>query len=121
MEESIFRSGYIAQTSGTQSHIFQGFDPESQAELGAEFGDNEFGSLGKEQLKDFLENEEAECLKQNPFIEEEPCAAESPGNSSVMSGVSDKSIMLRNSNLWCGDTSKVDLENKNPGGSKKFM
>ena len=111
MEESIFRSGYIAQTSGTQSHIFQGFDPESQAELGAEFGDNEFGSLGKEQLKDFLENEEAECLKQNPFIEEEPCAAESPGNSSVMSGVSDKSIMLRNSNLWCGDTSKVDLEN----------
>ena len=27
-----------------------------------------------------------------------------------MSGVSDKSIMLRNSNLWGGDTSKVDLE-----------
>jgi len=43
--------------------------------------------MGKEQLQGFFQNEEAECLKENPFIEEEPCAAESPGNNSVMSGV----------------------------------
>jgi len=110
MEESIFRSGFIGQVSGASSNIFKELDAESQAELGVEFGDNEFGSMGKEQLQSFFQNEEAECLKENPFIEEEPCAAESPGNSSVMSGVSDKSIMLRNSNLWGGDTSKVDLE-----------
>ena len=109
MEESIFRSGYIGQDPGPPN-IFAGFDVEAQSDLGQKFGDDEFGSVDREQLMSFLENEEAECLKQNPFIEEEPCAAESPGNSSVMSGVSDKSIMLRNSNLWGGDTSKVDLE-----------
>ena len=109
MEESIFRSGYIGQEKG-QSNMFAGFDVEGQSDLGEEFGDQEFGNVGKEQLMSFFDNEEAECLKENPFIEEEPCAAESPGNSSVMSGVSDKSIMLRNSNLWGGDTSKVDLE-----------
>ena len=107
MEESIFRSGYIGQEKG-QSNMFAGFDVEGQSDL--EFGDQEFGSVGKEQLMSFFDNEEAECLKENPFIEEEPCAAESPANSSVMSGVSDKSIMLRNSNLWGGDTSRVDLE-----------
>ena len=109
MEESIFKSGYIGQEKG-QSNMFAGFDVEGQSDLGQEFGDHEFGSVGKEQLMSFFDNEEAQCLKENPFIEEEPCAAESPGNSSVMSGVSDKSIMLRNSNLWGGDTSKVDLE-----------
>ena len=107
MEESIFRSGYIGQEKG-QSNMFAGFDVEGQSDL--EFEDQEFGSVGKEQLMSFFDNEEAECLKENPFIEEEPCAAESPANSSVMSGVSDKSIMLRNSNLWGGDTSRVDLE-----------
>ena len=114
MEESIFRSGYNGQ-EGSKSNIFHGllqsgFDPEVQTELGVEFGDNEFGSMGKEDLKHFFDNEEAECKEQNPFIEEEPCTSESPGNSSLMSGVSDKSIMLRNSNLWGGDTSKVDLD-----------
>ena len=87
MEESIFRSGFIGQVSGASSNIFKELDAESQAELGVEFGDNEFGSMGKEQLQSFFQNEEAECLKENPFIEEEPCAAESPGNSSVMSGM----------------------------------
>ena len=114
MEESIFRSGYNGQ-EGSKSNIFQGllqsgFDPEVQTELGVEFGDNEFGSMGKEDLKHFFDNEESECKEQNPFIEEEPCTSESPGNSSLMSGVSDKSIMLRNSNPWGGATSKVDLD-----------
>ena len=92
MEESIFRSGFIGQVSGAQSNIFKELDAESQAELGVEFGDNEFGTMGKEQLQNFFQNEEAECLKENPFIEEEPCAAESPGNSSVMSGTDIETI-----------------------------
>ena len=57
----------------------------------------------------FLDQEEAECLEANPFMEEERCDEE-PSNSSVFSGVSDKSIMLRNSNLLGGNTSKVNLE-----------
>ena len=113
MEESVWRSGHTGLTGlpGTQSGLFQGVDMESQADLGLQFGEEEFGSLGKDQLKNFFENEEAECLKENPFIEEEQCeTGEAPSNSSLMSGVSDKSIMLRNSNLWGGDTTRVDLE-----------
>ena len=112
LEESVWRSGHgTAAFPATQSGLFPGLDPQSQADLGLQFGEEEFGSFGKEQLQSFFENEEAECLKENPFIEEEPCqTGESPSNSSLMSGVSDKSIMLRNSNLWGGDTSRVDLD-----------
>ena len=112
MEESVWRSGHTGLTGlpGTQSGLFQGVDMESQADLGLQFGEEEFGSLGKDQLKNFFESEEAECLKENPFIEEELCEAGEAPNSSLMSGVSDKSIMLRNSNLWGGDTTRVDLE-----------
>ena len=110
MEESVWRSGHTGLPD-TQSGLFQGVDMESQADLGLQFGEEEFGSLGKDQLQNFFENEEAECLKENPFIEEEQCEpGEAMSNSSVMSGVSDKSIMLRNSNLWGGDTTRVDLE-----------
>jgi len=105
MQDSMFHTGFPAQQ--TTSDVFQGFDLAAQAELGDQFGDQEFGSLGKEQLKCFLDQEEAECLQANPFIEEEPCAE--PADSSVFSGVSDKSIVLRNSKLWGGDTSQVDL------------
>ena len=100
--DSIFQGGFQAA-----SEAFPGFDASAQAELGIEFGDQEFGSFGKDQLKCFLDQEEAECLQANPFIEEEQC--EEPADSSVFSGVSDKSIMLRNSNLWGGDTSQVNL------------
>ena len=48
-------------------------------------------------------------MEANPFIEEEACEDEPATNVSVFSGVSDKSIMLRNSNLWGGDTSQVNL------------
>ena len=41
---------------------------------------------------------------------QEDVAPEDTGNLSVFSGVSDRSMILRNSNLWAGDTSKVDLE-----------
>ena len=58
-------------------------------------------------MMDFLAQEEEACLQENPFLEEEAC--EAPVNSSVFSGVSDKSIVLRNSGLWAGDTSNVDL------------
>ena len=100
----MFRSALPAKSA---SEAFPIFDGAQQAELGIEFGDQEFGSLGKEQLKCFLDQEEVECLEANPFMEEEQC--EEPANSSVFSGVSDKSIMLRNSNLWGGNTSQVNL------------
>ena len=111
VEESVWRSGHgTGHLATSQSGLFPGLDPQSQADLGLQFGEEEFGSLGKAQLENFFENEEAECLKENPFIEEEPCQEESRSNSSLLSGVSDKSIMLRNSNLWGGDTSRVDLD-----------
>ena len=111
VEESVWRSGHgTGHLATSQSGLFPGLDPQSQADLGQQFGEEEFGSLGKAQLENFFENEEAECLKENPFIEEEPCQEESRSNSSLLSGVSDKSIMLRNSNLWGGDTSRVDLD-----------
>ena len=72
---------------------------------GAEEDFGDFG--GQTNVMDFLAQEEEECLQENPFLEEEAC--ETPGNSSVFSGVSDKSIVLRNSGLWAGDTSNVDL------------
>ena len=56
----------------------------SQAELGIEFGDEEFGSFWKDQLKCFLDQEEADCLQANPFIEEEQC--KEPADSSMFSG-----------------------------------
>ena len=85
-----------------------GFDDDAQAQLGMEFGDQKFGSLGKDQLKCFLDQDEEECLQANPFVEDDQC--EEPSNSSVFSGMSDKSIMLRNSNLLSYDTSQVNLE-----------
>ena len=70
--------------------------------------EEDFGGFGAQtDVMDFLAQEEEACLQENPFLEEEPC--ETPGNSSVFSGVSDKSIVLRNSGLWAGDTSNVDL------------
>ena len=33
-----------------------------------------------------------------------------PANPSVLSGISDKSIVLRNNGLWTGNTSGVDLD-----------
>ena len=33
-----------------------------------------------------------------------------PANTSVLSGISDKSIVLRNNGLWTGNTSGVDLD-----------
>ena len=77
--------------------MFPGFDDDAQAQLGMEFGDQKFGSLGKDQLKCFLDQDEEECLQANPFVEDDQC--EEPSNSSVFTGMSDKSIMLRNSNL----------------------
>eukprot|EP00092_Neocalanus_flemingeri_P012290 GFUD01013248.1.p1 GENE.GFUD01013248.1~~GFUD01013248.1.p1 ORF type:complete len:464 (-),score=145.93 GFUD01013248.1:127-1518(-) len=103
-KDSIFHS--VVPTQAT-SEVFPEFDVAAQADLGIEFGDQEFGSLGQEQLKCFLDQEEADCLQANPFIEEEQCAE--PADCSVFSGVSDKSIVLRNSNLWGGDTSQVNL------------
>ena len=35
---------------------------------------------------------------------------DSGGDSSVLSGVSDKSIVLRNNGLWAGNTSQVNLD-----------
>ena len=72
--------------------------------------EQEFGGQGD--VLDFLAAEEQECLQANPFIEEETCDTTAAGaaNSSVFSGVSDKSIVLRNSGLWGGDTSNVDLQ-----------
>ena len=114
------------------------FDAAAQAELGIQFGDQEFGTFGKnEELKKFLDEAEAECLKENPFIgtshfiycftflylpAEEECEGGS-GDSSAMSGVSDKSIMLRHSGLYGGDTSQVDLvtlrrESQQPGATR---
>ena len=86
---------------------FSGFDAAAQAELGIEFGDQEFWSIGKDQLKCFLDQEEAKYPQANPFIEEEQC--EELADSSVFSWVSEKSIMLRNSNMWGGETSQVHL------------
>ena len=40
-------------------------------------------------------------------MEEERC--DEPSNTSVFLGVSDRSIILRNSNLWGGNTSQVNL------------
>ena len=81
------------------------FDPPAAA-----CGEQEFGGQGD--VLDFLAAEEQECLQANPFIEEETCDTTAAGaaNSSVFSGVSDKSIVLRNSGLWGGDTSNVDLQ-----------
>ena len=71
-------------------------------------GEEDFGDFGGQtNVMDFLDQEEEECLQENPFLEEEAC--ETPVNSSIFSGVSDKSIVLRNSGLWAGDTSNVDL------------
>ena len=71
-------------------------------------GEEDFGDFGGQgNVMDFLAQEEEACLQENPFLEEEAC--EAPVNSSVFSGVSDKSIVLRNSGLWAGDTSNVDL------------
>lgn len=58
---------------------------------GLEFSDQDFGGQGD--VMGFLAMEEQECLKDNPFIEEEVCdasAAQAAGgvNSSVFSGVS---------------------------------
>ena len=85
-----------------------------QQQLGLDFSDQEFGAQGD--VMDFLDQEEQDCLKENPFIEEEACETSvgaggaGGANSSAFSGVSDKSIVLRNSNLWGGDTTNVDLE-----------
>ena len=84
--------------------MFPGLDVDAQAQL----GDQKFGSLGKDQLKCFLDQEEEECLQENPFVEDDQC--EEASNSSVISGMSDKSIMLRNSNLLGCDTIQVNLE-----------
>lgn len=78
------------------------------AQLWMEFGDQEFGTLVKDWLKCFPDQEEEECLRAKPFIKDYQC--EEPCNSSVFSGVSDKSILLRKSNLLGGDTSKVNLQ-----------
>ena len=92
-----------------QPHIQQATEAFSSwgADLpqGAEEDFGDFG--GQTNVMDFLAQEEEACLQENPFLEEEAC--ETPGNSSIFSGVSDKSIVLRNSGLWAGDTSNVDL------------
>ena len=62
-------------TGDSGSPMFPGLDVETQAVLGQEFGDHEFGTLGKDQLESFFATEEAECLKEHQFIEEEPCTA----------------------------------------------
>lgn len=116
------RSGLQSQQS-LGSAFPSDFDAAAQAELGIQFGDQEFGTFGKkEELKKFLDEAEAECLKENPFIAEEECEGGS-GDSTAMSGVSDKSIMLRHSGLYGGDTSQVDLvtlrrESQQPGATR---
>jgi len=75
------------------------------------FGDEDFqyGSNGKD-MKDFFDKEEEENLKEHQFLEEEQMEdVPNQSTASVFSGISDKSIFLKNSNLWAGDTSKVDL------------
>ena len=70
--------------------------------------EDDFGDfVGQTNVMDFFAQEEEKFLQENPFLEEEAC--ETRGNSSVFSGVTDKSIVLRNSGLWAGDTSNVDL------------
>ena len=67
-----------------------------------------FEEIGNKGLTEFLDQEERECQDKHKFIEEEPM--DEPHNSSVFSGISDKSIVLRNNGLWTGDTSGVNLE-----------
>ena len=84
--------------------MFPGLDVDAQAQL----GDQKFGSLGKDQLKCFLDQEEEECLQANPFVEDDHC--EEPSNRSVISGMSDKSILSKNSNMLGCENSQVNLE-----------
>ena len=81
---------------------------EGQLELQDQFGDDEFGSLAQCKMEGFLKQEEDACLKENPFFQEDECAEAS--DTSILSGVSDKSIMLKQSNL-CADEN-VFIPNK---------
>ena len=103
--ESIPRNPFDAPQPQLQqaTECFPNWGDELPQGAEEDFGD--FG--GQTNVIDFLAQEEEACLQENPFLEEEAC--ETPGNSSVFSGVSDKSIVLRNSGLWAGDTSNVDL------------
>ena len=101
----MFRSGVPAVKQASDG--FSMFDGAQQAEYGLEFGNQTFGSVRKEQHTCFLDQEEGECLEENPFMEKERC--DEPSNTTVCSGGSDRSIILRNSNLWGGNTSQVNL------------
>jgi len=75
------------------------------------FGDEEFqyGSQDKN-MKAFFDKEEAENLIEHKFIEDEQMEdVPNQSTASAFSGISDKSIFLKNSNLWAGDTSNVNL------------
>ena len=66
-DDSIFKSGVLL---GSTSDPFPEFYKAAQSQIGVS-GQEYFGSFGKEEMKNFLDQEEAECLEANPFIEEE--------------------------------------------------
>ena len=103
--ESVPRNPFDAP----QPHLQQATEAFSSWDAGLpQCTEEDFGDfVGQTNVMDFLAQEEEACLQENPFLEEEAC--ETPVNSSIFSGVSDKSIVLRNSGLWAGDTSNVDL------------
>ena len=70
MEESVWRSGHtgLPGLPGTQSGLFQGVDLESQADLGLQFGEEEFGSLGKDQLENFSKTKRPSVSKKIPSL-----------------------------------------------------
>ena len=59
-------------------------------------------------LEEYLAEEEKECVEKHKFLAEEPM--EEPHNASVLSGISDKSIILKSNGLWAGNTSGVNLD-----------
>ena len=99
--------GFDAQAEALQGayNPFDDMDPQAQLLHQNEFQEFQDGS----HLQDFLAEEEKECLANNQFLEDEVVADE-PLNASVWSGISDRSIVLRNNGLWTGNTSGVNLD-----------
>ena len=106
INESVFHSGFPPQQQ-QQQEAFNPFDvtDEQVQSQGGQFQECDIGEKG---LEEFLAEKDKECLERNKFLQEEPM--EEPQNTSILSGISDKSIVLRNDGLWAGNTSGVNLD-----------
>ena len=95
INESVFHSGFPPQQQ-QQQEAFNPFDvtDEQVQSQGGQFQECDFREKG---LEEFLADAEKECLEQHKFLQGEPMVE--PQNTSILSGISDKSIVLRNNGL----------------------